>query len=976
MREPKSICSGRGVVALMFVVSVLLASVGGFQPGQRGRLAAAQDEPVPSGDVIVILDSDGDSASQVEAAAVDDGIQPTVVFTTVVDGYAATVTQAQAEELADDPNVAAIFPNNPVYEASQTIPAGVKRIGADQNDIANINGIDQRVNVDVAVLDSGIDSHTGDLNVAGGFDCAGAGTYEDESGHGTHVSGTIGALDNNIGVVGVAPGARLWSVRVLDGNGIGSDATLICGLDWVYSHRSTIDVVNMSVTGSGQDKPCTRSSNEEDWESPLHEAVCKVYDADIPIVAAAGNQYKDASTTTPATFDEVIAVSAFADYDGLSGGLGTGCSAPDDYFFHQSSSIGSNFGADVDILAPGVCVLSTAMGGGTGVRTGTSMAAPHVTGAVALFMSQNSNADVEDAKSWLFDHADAQTDENGILGGDPDGFAEPVLRVGLGDVSMATVTPTPSPTVQITPPTGAYKIVNSDNSSNGVAHRYVRDNNLSTIWTTKKTSKAPSSAWVLVRLQNSQPVGSIRWVFGITGMADSFYIETSNDLVTWKKVTTKSNKPAGQWQEAMTKAGTTAKYVRFTFTNPNHDLQLGGIAEIQLWAPGAPVLYPTVTPTKTPKPTKYSFTTSQTVNSQGGNNVKDGKAATYWRSKTSSTVPPTAAVQVSLGTKKHVGVVRWMFGLEGVADVLKIDVSWDQVSWTNVATRTNAPLYEWQELVVNLDAKYVRWTVINPNDDNPIGGIAEIEVWSGPGGPITSVTLPASPTETPTGEATQTPTATETGTPTATPEITPTGSETVEATQTPTPTPTSTPTDTPTETVEPTQTEAPTETATLEPTATSTPTETATEEGVSGDEVVEPSAIAGPAKLAVRGARKSAGSASANTLFDEDPQTVWITAEDSPEKGYIILDMGRRRDLGEVRWLFSSPYASGDYIIEISEDRRTWTTIVEPGELRPDEWQTTPVNAVARYVRFTFTNTAGAPYLGGLAEVELYAQEE
>jgi subtilisin len=796
---------GRGAVAFFFIVSILLGSLGLINTGPGPGGVAAQDEPVPSGDVIVILADSNAPAAEVEAAANAEGVEPTVVFTNVVDGYAANVTPAQAEQLAESPAVAAIFPNNPVYQAAQTVPAGIKRIGATANEIANINGVDQRVNVDVAVLDSGIDPTTGDLNVAGGIDCSSSGTFQDGSGHGTHVSGTIAALDNNIGVVGVAPGARLWSVRVLSDFGIGNDATLICGLDWVYANRSTIDVVNMSVSGSGPDAPCTRSSNEANWDSPLHESICKVYDAGIPIVAAAGNQNRDAETTTPATFDEVIAVSAFADYDGTSGGLGTGCTNPDDHFFDQTDSLGSNWGADIDIMAPGVCVLSTAMGGGAGVRTGTSMAAPHVTGALALYLSQNPNASPAQAKSWLLGVAASQDSADGILGGDTDGIAEPVLRVGPNSIS----TPTPTPTVPA--PAGALTIVNSDNSANGVAHR---DNNVNTVWMTKSTSVAPTSAWVLVRLQNSVPVGAIRWVFGATGMADSFSIETSNDLVTWKKVTTKSNKPVGVWQEAATRSGTTAKYVRFTFTNPNGDLKLGGIAEIQLWPPGAAPLNPTPTPTATPAPVKYVIaSTSQTLNSQNSNSVKDGNGGTYWRSKTSVTPPATAAVQISLGTSKKVGNVRWMFGLEGAADQITIAVSTDGVDWTTIGTRSNGSLYEWQQLSTNLNAKFVRWTFTNPNGDAIIGGLSEVEVWSGPGGALTSVTLPA----------TATPTATPTRTPTVTPAATFTATFSATATPTPTETPTETPTATPTETATDTPTETPADTATPEPTATETP---------------------------------------------------------------------------------------------------------------------------------------------------------
>jgi len=433
MQRFSRIPAARGAVALAVVLSMLVTAIGNVDFPEPSKRAVAQDEPVPSGDVIVILDDDAASAADVHAEATEDGVDPTVVFSTVVDGYAATVTQEQAADLAADPDVAAIYPDNPVYQASQTIPSGVKRIGADSNDVANINGVDQRVDADVALIDSGVDPNTGDLNVAGGTDCVGAGTYADQSGHGTHVAGTIAALDNNIGVVGVAPGARIWSVRALNGSGVGSDSTLICGLDWVYAHRATIDVVNMSVVGSGDDIACTRSGPPNDGSvpySPMHEAVCKLYDAGIPIVAAAGNNKMNASNVTPATFGEVIAVSAFADYDGKPGGtgakpLGCGQSTLDDRFY-ATSTIGSNFGPDVDIMAPGVCVQSTAMGGGTAMRTGTSMAAPHVAGAFARVWNGVPNK--SDPNVYDDTDPDARWDTEG-LPYDPDGTFEGVLHL-------------------------------------------------------------------------------------------------------------------------------------------------------------------------------------------------------------------------------------------------------------------------------------------------------------------------------------------------------------------------------------------------------------------------------------------------------------------------------------------------------------------------------------------------------------------
>jgi cell division septation protein DedD len=732
----------------------------------------------------------------------------------------------------------------------------------------------------------------------------------------------------------------------------------------------------MSVVGSGEDEPCTRSANPVNWDSPLHEAVCKVYDAGIPIVAAAGNNNKSAANVTPATFDEVVAVSAFADFNGAPGGGAprpAGCSSTtqDDRFYANSANVGSNWGPDIDIMAPGVCIVSTAMGGGTERRSGTSMAAPHVTGALALYLSQNSSASVDSAKAWLYGNAVAQSDPAGILGGDPDGIVEPVLRVGLGDVPTATPTVTAMPSGTVVVPKNAYKLIYSDRSVNSAASKYVRDNKLSTVWATKSAKYPPASAFVWVELQDAAPIGSIRWIFGEYGIADRYWIETSNDLVNWTRIAKRTNKPVGQWQEAPVN-NITAKYVRFRFDNYKNDPRVGGIAEIQVWAPGAPPVNPT--PTAAP-PVKYEIaTTYQTINSQNGIRVKDGDAGTYWRTKTSSTVPSSASVQVSLGSQKHVGVVRWMFGLEGAADVVKIDISWDQTNWTNIATRTNAPLYEWQELVVNLDARFIRWTVQNPNGDNPIGGIAEIEVWSGPGGPLSNVVTPSgvvdgSPQET----ATPTPTATETG---GGVDIT----ETPESTETPVPTetPTQAPTETPTETatteltMAPTETPIPTESSTETPAPTETvaPTGTPTIEVVNGDDVESPE----PEPLRARKVRDSRNADGGRNLVDGDLSTVCITkpSETIPETAFVTLNLNRTFWIGSVRWYIADHALADAYVVEVSDDNENWTLIYQGGGGEPGQWAEAPVGVEGQYVRFTFTNPNGDAQIGSLAEVEIW----
>jgi subtilisin len=307
----------------------------------------------------------------------------------------------------------------PVEQPDQEIPTGIERIDADLNPIAQIDGLDERVDVDVAVLDTGISPHP-DLNIAGGVSCLGQSSIDD-NGHGTHTAGTIGAMDNAIGVVGVAPGARLWAVKVLDARGEGYWSSVICGLEWVYAKRGTIDVVNLSLGGGGADSACGGAD-------PLHNAICQVVNqAGIPVVVAAGNGNQDAAATVPATYGEVIAVSAFADTDGAPSGHGPSC------YGHRDDSFAafSNYGADVDIAAPGVCIRSTSLGSWYAELSGTSMATPHVTGAVALYLGENPAAAPSAVRDWLLGPASRpQNSAQGFLG-DRDTIPEPVLYLGV-----------------------------------------------------------------------------------------------------------------------------------------------------------------------------------------------------------------------------------------------------------------------------------------------------------------------------------------------------------------------------------------------------------------------------------------------------------------------------------------------------------------------------------------------------------------
>lgn len=383
--------------------------------------ATAAVAPEPARGYIVVLRDGANTSTIAGEHARARGAAPGRLYSHAIHGYSATMTPTAAAAIAKDSRVLWVQPDGVVTASAQTLPTGLNRIDAELSPTAKVNGVDERVDVDVAVLDSGVDLDHPDLNVhtAGAVNCSSGNSADDGNGHGTHVAGTVGALDNGDGVVGVAPGARVWPVRVLNNAGSGSWSDIICGIDYVTAHADEIEIANMSLGGLGADDGnCGNSNNDA-----MHRAICASVAAGVTYVVAAGNETDNAANHVPAAYDEVITVSALADFNGApGGGAASTCRSDVD----DTLADFSNFGSDIDIIAPGVCILSTYRRGAYATMSGTSMASPHVAGAAALYAATHPAASPAAVKSAL--QAAGTTDWTWPAG-DPDGVKEKLLNV-------------------------------------------------------------------------------------------------------------------------------------------------------------------------------------------------------------------------------------------------------------------------------------------------------------------------------------------------------------------------------------------------------------------------------------------------------------------------------------------------------------------------------------------------------------------
>ncbi len=350
------------------VLALLLWSCGEreqFAPVQpptassEAMLQKASSKIIPGKYIIVFKDDVADVANLVSRLAKAHGAAVEHVYQHALKGFSANLPAAAVQRLRNDPRIKYIVPDAMVTvgpppgkgpgggSTGQVTPWGVTRVGGP------LDGTGKTA----WVIDTGIDLDHPDLNVdvsrSANFVTRGKDSPDDGNGHGTHVAGTIGAIDNDIDVVGVAANATLVAVRVLDNSGSGSYSWVIAGVDYVAQNASPGDVANMSLGGPPNDA--------------LDDAIRAAADKGILFAIAAGNDGDDANNYSPARveYPNVYTVSAIGEDDCLASF--------------------SNWGnPPIEFAAPGVSILSTKDGGGTTTLSGTSMAAPHVAGLLLV----------------------------------------------------------------------------------------------------------------------------------------------------------------------------------------------------------------------------------------------------------------------------------------------------------------------------------------------------------------------------------------------------------------------------------------------------------------------------------------------------------------------------------------------------------------------------------------------------------------